>query len=162
MPVYPCAKCNSPVDPTTDGSCKNCREAKPLQCSRCNKRIGTEEVFGREKLRTKKPIFCLECGDREEVVKCGLCNLSLQRHAGKQIQAFVGAPVYHRDCLANREKQLQSINRSAPVLLLAGFLLGGVAGYYQASWVGAAVGAGVLALIGGSLAKLLIARWTPS
>ena len=140
MPVYPCVKCNSPVDPGTDKVCKNCREPKPLSCSRCQKQIPTEEVFEGHKLKTKKPIFCLECGEREEVVKCALCNLSLQRHQAKQVSNYPAAKNYHPHCLAERRKQLERLNKFQPLMALIGLVVGGLFGWVQYKGVGAVVG----------------------
>lgn len=151
MPVYPCVKCNQMVDPAADRACKNCREAKPLNCSRCNKQIPTEEVFEREKLKTKKPIFCLECGEREEVVKCGLCNLSLQRHQAKQVSNYPAAKNYHPHCLRERQKQIDRLGQVLVPMLLVGLVIGGLVGKVQMGMVGAgagaAIGAGVFYLI---------------
>lgn len=161
MPVYPCAKCNSPVDPGTDKACKNCREAKPLECSRCHKRIATEEVFEGQKLKTKKPIFCLECGEREEVVKCGLCNLSLQRHQGKQVSNYPAAKTYHPRCLEERQRQLDRLAKFQPLMGLVGLIVGGLAGWVQ----GGAVLAGgigvVVAVLFYGLVNAISGRLTP-
>ena len=147
MPVYPCVKCNSPVDPGSDRACKNCRESKPLNCSRCNKQIPTEEVFEREKLKTKKPIFCLECGEREEVVKCGLCNLSLQRHQAKQVSNYPAAKNYHPHCLRERQKQMERLGKVSPIMLLAGFVVGGLIGWVKMGTVGAGSGAAIIGFL---------------
>ena len=151
MPVYPCVKCNQMVDPSTDRACKNCRESKPLNCSRCHKAIPTEEVFEREKLKTKKPIFCLECGEREEVVKCGLCNLNLQRHQAKQVSNYPAAKNYHPHCLRERQKQLDRLSKLLLPMSLVGLVIGGLVGKVQLDMVGlaagGAVGAGVFYLI---------------
>lgn len=144
MPVYPCLKCNSPVDPMADKACRNCREQKCLECSRCQKRVSTEEVYDREKLKTKKPIFCLECGEREAVVKCSLCKLSLQRHQAKQVTPAPHAPLYHPHCLAERQKQMDRLGQLAPLMLLVGAVVGGLVGYTYAKAVGVAIGAAVL------------------
>lgn len=139
------------VDPATDRACKNCREAKPLSCSRCDKQIPTEEVFEREKMKTKKPIFCLECGEREEVVKCGLCNLSLQRHQAKQVSNYPAAKNYHPHCLRDRQKQLDRLGKLLVPMLLTGLIIGGLVGKVQMGMVGAgagaAIGAGIFYLI---------------
>lgn len=141
MPVYPCLKCNSPVDPVADRSCRNCREPKPLECSRCQKRITTEEVHDREKLKTKKPLFCSECGEREAVVKCAHCKLSLQRHQAKQVTPSPTAPVYHAHCLAERQRQMDRLSKAAPVMALVGLVTGGLFGYtYGGIPVGAIAG----------------------
>lgn len=145
MPVYPCLKCNSPVDPNCDRVCKNCREAQPLECSRCSRRIATEEVFERDKLKTKKPIFCLECGEREEVVKCALCKLSLQRHSAKQVSMAPGAKLYHPHCLNDRQRQMEKISASRPLMALAGLVVGGLLGWSQ---TGTSVGGGIGAIVG--------------
>ena len=151
MPVYPCVKCNQMVDPAAHRACPNCRESKPLNCSRCNKQIPTEEVFEREKMKTKKPIFCLECGEREEVVKCGLCNLSLQRHQAKQVSNYPAAKNYHPHCLREREKQLDRLGKILVPMLLTGLIIGGLVGKVQMGMVGAgagaAIGAGIFYLI---------------
>lgn len=147
MPVYPCLKCNSPVDPVADKACRNCREPKPLECSRCAKRVATEDVYDREKMKTKKPIFCLECGDREAVVKCSLCKLSLQRHQAKQVTPSPLAPLYHAHCLAERETQMDRLSKAAPAMLLVGLVVGGLVGYTYAEFVGAAIGGGALAAL---------------
>jgi hypothetical protein len=157
MPVYPCVKCNQMVDPSTDKACKNCREAKPLSCSRCNKQIPTEEVFEREKLKTKKPIFCLECGEREEVVKCGLCNLSLQRHQAKQISNYPAAKNYHPHCLRERQKQLDRLDKLLPVMSVVGLVVGGLVGQFQLASLGTIPGIGAGALVGGGVFYLIVA-----
>jgi len=131
------------VDPAADRACKNCREAKPLNCSRCNKQIPTEEVFEREKMKTKKPIFCLECGEREEVVKCGLCNLSLQRHQAKQVSNYPAAKNYHPHCLRERQKQLDRLGKLLVPMLLTGLVIGGLVGKVQMGMVGAGAGASI-------------------
>lgn len=161
MPVYPCLKCNSPVDPAADRSCRNCKDTKPLQCSRCQKRIPTEEVFQRELLKTKKPIFCLECGVREEVIKCGLCNLSLQRHQGKQVSDFPGAKVYHAHCLNERRKQVDRLSKFQPLMALVGILLGALGGWVQGGAIFAAGGAIVLGLLFFGLITLMHTRMSP-
>ncbi len=143
MPVYPCVKCNQMVDPAAHRACPNCREGKPLNCSRCNKQIPTEEVFEREKLKTKKPIFCLECGEREEVVKCGLCNLNLQRHQAKQVSNYPAAKNYHPHCLRERQKQIDRLGQVLVPMLLVGLIVGGLVGKVQMGMVGAAAGAAV-------------------
>lgn len=157
MPVYPCVKCNQMVDPATDRACKNCRESKPLSCSRCNKAIPTEEVFEREKLKTKKPIFCLECGEREEVVKCGLCNLSLQRHQAKQVSNYPAAKNYHPHCLRERQKQLDRLDKALPIMAVVGLAVGGALGSVQLSaMIGTLPGGGAGALIGGGVFYLIV------
>ena len=161
MPVYPCVKCNSPVDPGADRACKNCRESKPLNCSRCNKQIPTEEVFEREKLKTKKPIFCLECGEREEVVKCGLCNLSLQRHQAKQVSNYPAAKNYHPHCLRERQKQLDRLSKVSPVMLLAGFVVGGLIGWVKMGMVGAGTGAAAIGFLCYAIVVGLKAKLSP-
>jgi hypothetical protein len=161
MPVYPCVKCNAPVDPVSDKACKNCREAKPLECSRCNKRITTEEVFEREKLKTKKPIFCLECGEREEVVKCAICNLSLQRHTGSQISQAPGARVYHPRCLTERQGQLDKLLKAAPAMAVVGAIVGGLMGGSYLRGIGHAGGAIAFGAIFFLLTTLLRTRMTP-
>ena len=152
MPVYPCQKCNSPVDPTSDRICKNCREAKPLLCSRCQKRISTEEVYGVEKMKTAKPIFCLECGVREEVVKCAMCNLSLQRHQGVSVSAHPLAKLYHPKCLQERQKQMVNLEKFRPIMAIMGVIVGGLGGYGNGGPILAAVGAIAL---GGALFALV-------
>lgn len=162
MPVYPCVKCNQMVDPAAQRACPNCREPKPLTCSRCNKQIPTEEVFEREKLKTKKPIFCLECGEREEVVKCGLCNLNLQRHQAKQVSNYPAAKNYHPHCLRERQKQIDRLGQVLLPMLLVGLVIGGLVGKVQMGLVGAgagaAVGAGVFYLIVSVLRNKLTPR----
>lgn len=161
MPVYPCVKCNSPVDPGSDKACRNCREQKPLTCSRCQKQIATEEVFEGHKLKTKKPIFCLECGEREEVVKCGLCNLSLQRHQAKQVSNYPAAKNYHPHCLTERRKQLDRLGKIQPVMALVGLIVGGLIGWVQLKGVGAAGGAVVTGALFFGLVNFLRDRLTP-
>lgn len=152
MPVYPCVKCSSPVDPTTDTACRSCRDKQPLECSRCHKRVGMEEVFEGKQLKTKKPIFCLECGQREQVVKCALCNLSLQRHQGRSVHPVPGAKVYHPRCLQDREKQLANLEKLRPIMALVGLILGALIGYSQFGAVG---GVGMAAAFAVALFALL-------
>lgn len=161
MPVYPCVKCNSPVDPGADRACKNCRESKPLNCSRCDKQIPTEEVFEREKLKTKKPIFCLECGEREEVVKCGLCNLSLQRHQAKQVSNYPAAKNYHPHCLRERQKQLDRLGKISPVMLLAGLVVGGLIGWVKMGLVGAGAGGALIGFLCYAIVVALKVKLSP-
>ncbi|MFN8606594.1 MAG: hypothetical protein U0931_03615 [Vulcanimicrobiota bacterium] len=144
------------VDPSTDRACKNCREAKPLSCSRCQKAIPTEEVFEREKLKTKKPIFCLECGEREEVVKCGLCNLNLQRHQAKQVSNYPAAKNYHPHCLRERQKQLDRLDKVLPIMALVGLLVGGLIGKVQLASIGSIPGIGAGAVVGGGICYLIV------
>ena len=161
MPVYPCTKCNSPVDPGTDKACKNCREPKPLACSRCHKQIPTEEVFEGHKLKTKKPIFCLECGEREEVVKCGLCNLNLQRHQAKQVSNYPAAKNYHPHCLRERQKQLDRLAKIQPFMAVIGLVVGGLAGWVQFKGIGAAVVGVIIAVLLFGLVNVMTNRLTP-
>ncbi len=161
MPVYPCVKCNSPVDPGADKACKNCREAKPLAGSRCSKQIPTEEVFEGHKLKTKKPIFCLECGEREEVVKCALCNLNLQRHTAKQVSNYPAAKLYHPHCLRERQKQLDRLAKFQPLMAAFGFLVGAVAGYSQYKVIGALGVGAVMAGLFFGLLTAMISRLLP-
>jgi hypothetical protein len=106
-----------------------------------------EEVFEREKLKTKKPIFCLECGEREEVVKCGLCNLSLQRHQAKQVSNYPAAKNYHPHCLRERQKQMERLGKVSPIMLLAGFVVGGLIGWVKMGTVGAGSGAAIIGFL---------------
>lgn len=162
MPVYPCVKCNSPVDPGADQSCRNCKEKKPLQCSRCQKMVPTEEVYQRETLKTKKPIFCLDCGVREEVVKCGLCNLSLQRHQGKQVSDFPGAKVYHAHCLLERNRQRDRLLKFQPLMALIGLVLGGLWGKSQmGNWGFAGLSGAGVAVAFFLIIRLIYIRMTP-
>lgn len=162
MPVYPCVKCNSPVDPGTDRACKNCREPKPLVCSRCSKQIPTEEVFEGQKLKTKKPIFCLECGESEEVVKCALCNLNLQRHGAKQVSNYPAAKLYHPHCLRERQKQLDRLGKFQPIMGLLGLIFGGLYGWVQLKAVGAVAVGFICALLLAGLVTGIRNRLTPS
>jgi hypothetical protein len=93
--------------------------------------MGSGEIFLLERLKTKKPLLCIACGEAEEVVKCGLCKLSLVRTRGKQLSAVPGAKVYHVDCYNKQMKNVGMVEKFAPVLAvlvcIAGFCWGKVA-----------------------------------
>ena len=124
MPVYPCAQCGGPVDPTLDKACRGCSNDEPYDCSRCNKRMGTDEVFQLEKLKTKKPLLCMGCGESGEVVKCKICKLSLVRASGKTLSSNLGAHVYHPACLERTYNTIALIKKMALLAVFLGFGLG--------------------------------------
>lgn len=111
------------IDPTESVACPSCNEKKPLLCSKCNEPINHHDIHGIQKLRTKKPLLCNSCGHDNEVVKCGLCKLSLVRSKGISLTPVEGAKVYHKECLDKRREVISTSNKVAPVAaILAGVL----------------------------------------
>ena len=155
MPVYPCAKCNSPVDPTQDGFCRNCSDKTPFSCSACNKRMPNTDIFQLEKLQIKKPLLCMTCGEAGEVVKCGICKLTLVRSSGKSLSSAPGARVYHTYCFSKQMKTVEYIGRLVPLVAFLGLLMGWLIGQTIGNGnmasatvgaIGAAVGLAILTL----------------
>ena len=124
MPVYPCEKCNAPVDPTSEAFCRNCSDKQPFSCSRCNKRMANHDIFQLEKLQVKRPLLCLQCGEAGEVVKCGLCKLSLVRSTGRSLSTAPGAKVYHVDCYNKQMKTVDMIGKMVPIMAILGLAMG--------------------------------------
>lgn len=133
MPVYPCRKCGTPVDPTADFACRNCKEKQPYDCSRCNKVIGPDDIFQLDRLKTKKPLLCVDCGQSGEVVKCAVCKLSLVRSSG-----LVGASsgkIYHNDCHSKQLKTVATLQKFMPLMALFGLIFGVIVGQNWNSYV---------------------------
>lgn len=123
MPVYNCRECKELMDPTESVSCPSCNEKKPLNCSKCSEPINHHDIFGIQKLRTKKPLLCNSCGHDNEVVKCGLCKLSLVRSKGISLTPVEGANVYHKECLDKRREVISTANKAAPIAAVLGGVL---------------------------------------
>lgn len=140
MPVYPCARCGTSVDPTLDMFCKSCQDKQPYECSRCNKRMSSGEVFQLERLKTKRPLLCMTCGESGEVVKCKICKLSLVRATGRTLSSNLGAPVYHPACVDKQFKTVAWIKRLIPMVALLGLLVGFLMGQ---NWGGMAAAIGM-------------------
>ena len=128
MPVYPCARCGQSVDPTVDMFCKSCSDKKPYECSRCNKRVSSDDIFKLETLRTKRPLLCMGCGESGEVVKCGICKLSLVRATGQTLSSNLGAKVYHPACVERQFKTVAWVKRFAPMVGVVGLGVGWLVG----------------------------------
>ena len=162
MPVYPCARCGGPVDPTTDLFCKACSDKLPYECSRCNKRMSSDDVFQLEKLKTKRPLLCMTCGESGEVVKCKICKLSLVRASGTTLSSTLGAPVYHQACVDRQFKTVAWVKKMIPMLSILGFLVGWLMGQNVLTGVVAAVPAAFAgAAVFGAATYFLAILFTP-
>jgi hypothetical protein len=160
MPVYPCRKCGTPVDPTCDFACRGCKEKQPYDCSRCNKVIGPETIFQLDRLKTKKPLLCLDCGQSGEVIKCGVCKLSLVRSSG--IVGEDSGKVYHTACHEKQLKLVGQLKKMLPVMALSGIAVGIAVGESQASHAYAAVLAIAFAAAFSGVLQIITKWQTPS
>ena len=109
--------------------------------------MGAGEIFLLERLKTKKPLLCIGCGEAEEVVKCGICKLSLVRNRGKQLSAMPGAKVYHIDCYNKQMKTVGVIAKITPIFALVVLVVGVGWGNVYFGGAVAGLGAGILGAV---------------
>lgn len=119
------------------------------------------DIFHLEKLKTKKPLLCLDCGRANEVVKCGICKLSLVRSQGVQVSGAPDAKVYHKDCYDKQIKTVGMAHKFSPGVAVGGVviaLVAWLAGGFSAGGAAAVAGIG---LIGGLMIRMIAEIFTP-
>jgi hypothetical protein len=99
--------------------------------------IGPETIFQLDRLKTKKPLLCLDCGQSGEVIKCGVCKLSLVRSSG--IVGEETGKVYHTACHEKQLKTVGQLKKMLPVMALSGVAVGVAVGESQANHLYAAL-----------------------